>query len=164
MLNKTKSLHIPPHCTSYMYQSLIQPILLYGSDIWGMNTAAQRSLDIVFYWFLKTLLNVKRNTSNVMLVGEDGMFPPSSLCHRNTSLYFIRLNNLPPDSVVQSVILESKRLCELGHRNWYTKVSELDQSYSLNIDYLDDSNASKHLIKSTVMAKYVSDWNANFKI
>ena len=75
MLNKTKSLHIPPQCTSYMYQSLIQPILLYGSDIWGMNTAAQRSLDKVFYWFLKILLNVKRNTSNVMLVGEVGMFP-----------------------------------------------------------------------------------------
>ena len=163
MLNKTKSLHIPPQCTSYMYQSLIQPILLYGSDIWGMNTAAQRSLDKVFYWFLKILLNVKRNTSNVMLVGEVGMFPPSSLCHRNTLLYFIRLNNLPPDSVVKSVFLESKRQCELGHRNWYTKVLELAQSYNLCIDSLDDSNATKHLIKSTVTAKYVSDWHAKLQ-
>ena len=154
MLNKTKSLHIPPQCTSYMYQSLIQPILLYGSDIWGINTAAQRSSDKVFYWFLKILLNVKRNTSNVMLVGEVGMFPPSSLCHRIT---------LPLDSVVKSVFLESKRLCELGHRNWYTNVLELAQSYNLCKDSLDDSNATKHLIKPTVTAKYVSDWHAKLQ-
>ena len=39
---KQKNLHIPPQCISHMYQSIIQPILLYGSDIWGMNTAAHR--------------------------------------------------------------------------------------------------------------------------
>ena len=128
-----------------------------------MNRATQRSLDNVFYWFSEILLNVKRNSSNVMLVGEVGMLSPSSLCHRNTLLYFIRLNNLPSDSVVKYVFLESKRLCKFGHRNWHTKVWELVQSYNLNIDSLYDSNATKHLIKSTVMAEYVSDWHAKLQ-
>ena len=67
------------------------------------------------------------------------------------------------DRVVKSVFLESKRLCELGHRNWFTKVWELAQSYNLNIDSLDDSNDTKHLIKSTVTAKYVSDLHAKLQ-
>ena len=124
----------------------------------GNVCSTQRSLDKVFYWFLKILLNVKRNISNVMLVGDVGMFPRNSLCHRNILLYFIRLNNLPPDSVVKFVFLESKRLCELGHWNWYTKAWELAQSYNL-----DDSNATKHLIKSTVTAKYESDWHVKLQ-
>ena len=61
------------------------------------------------------------------------------------------------------LFLESKRLCELGHRNWYTKVLELAQSYNLCVDSLGDSNATKHLIKSTVTAKYVSDWHVKLQ-
>ena len=76
MLNKVKNLSIPPRCTIHMYQSLIQPIVLYGSDVWGMNITAQKSLDNVFLWFLKVILHVKQSTSKVMLVGEVGMFPP----------------------------------------------------------------------------------------
>ena len=80
------------------------------------------------------MLHVKQNTSNVMLVGEVGKFPPSVLCHRNTQIYLIRLNNMPQGSVLKSVFLESKILCELGHRSWYTKVWELAQSYNLDIN------------------------------
>ena len=91
MLSKVKNLKIPPRCTSYMYQNLVQPILLYGSDIWGISLTAQKSVDKVFHWFMKLMLHVTQNTSNVMLVGEVGMFPPSVLCHRNTLMYFIRI-------------------------------------------------------------------------
>ena len=142
-----------------MYQSLIQPIFLYGSDIWGMNTAAQRSLDKVFCWFLKILLNVKRNTCYTSWWN----WYVSSKQPLSSKHLTVHLNNLPPDSVVKYVFLESKRLCKLGHRNWYTKVWELAQSYNLNINSLDDSNATKHLIKSNVTAKYVSHWHAKLQ-
>ena len=147
-----------------MYQTLVQPILLYGSDIWGISLTAQKSVDKVFHWFMKLMLHVKQNTSKVMLVGEVGMFPPSVLCHRNTLMYFIRLNNMPQGSVLKSVFLESKRLCELGHRScWYTKVWELAQSYNLDINSYDDSKASKQLIKSTVAEKYTFEWLAKLQ-
>ena len=134
--------------------------MLYGSDIWGISLKAQKSVDKVFHWFMKLMLHVKQNTSNVMLVGEVGMFPPSVLCHRHTLMYFIRLNNMPQGSVLKSVFLASKRLCELGHRSWYTKVWELAQSYNLDINSYDDSNASKQLIQSTVAEKCTFEWLA----
>ena len=161
MLHKVKNLSIPPRCTFHMYQSLIQPILLYGSDVWGMNITAQKSLDKVFHRFIKVILHVKQSTSNVMLVGEVGMFPPSMLCHRNTLLYFVRLNNLPQGSVLKSIFLESKRLSDLGHRSWYSKVWELAQSYDLDINSYDDT---KHMIKSVITGKYISDWYKNYKM
>ena len=54
------------------------------------------------------MLNVKQSTGNVMLVGEVGMFLPSVRCHRNTRIYFIRLNDMPQGSLLKYVFLESK--------------------------------------------------------
>ena len=104
MLNKVKHLSIQSRRTFHMYQRLVQPILLYGSDVCGLNITNQKSLDNVFLLFLKVILHVKQSTSNVMLVGEVGMFPPSILRHRNTLLYFVHLNNLPLGSVLKSII------------------------------------------------------------
>ena len=137
--------------------------MLSDSDIWGISLKAQKSVDKVFHWFMKLMLHVTQNTSNVMLIGEVGMFPPSVLCHRHTLMYFIRLNNMPQGSVLKSVFLASKRLCELGHRSWYTKVWELAQSYNLDINSYDDSNASKQLIKSTVAEKCTFEWLAKLQ-
>ena len=123
-----------------------------------MNITVQKSLDNVFLWFLKVILHVKQSTSNVMLVGEVGMFPLRILCHRNTLSYFVRLNNLPQGSVLKSILLESKRLSDLGHRSWYSKVWELAQLYDPGINSYDDSGATKHLIKSVITWKYISDF------
>ena len=52
---------------------------LNGSDLSGISLTAQQSVDKVFRWFMKLMLHVKQNTSNVMLVGEVDMFPASVL-------------------------------------------------------------------------------------
>ena len=35
MMNKIKSLEIPASTVLHLYQTIVQPVLVYGSDIWG---------------------------------------------------------------------------------------------------------------------------------
>ncbi len=56
-----------------MFDYLVEPILLYGSEIWGFV-----NIDIiekVHLQFCKRILNVRSSTPNVMVYGELGRFP-----------------------------------------------------------------------------------------
>ena len=73
---------LPPQCMFYLFQSLIEPILLYGSDVWGLSTCADNKLDSVMLPFIRNGLHAK-STSNVISVGETGQILPNYKSHMN---------------------------------------------------------------------------------
>ena len=159
MIGKLKNLDVPTRTILYLYQTLVQPVLVYGSDVWGVSTGGLSKVDKIFYWFLRLILRVKFNTSHIMMVGEVGMFPPSIQCHKNVLLYFQRLNNMPDGSVLKSVFNESKRLSLLGYHTWYTKTHELAKYYGLDITNIGDTtDLSKQDIKDTIENHYIESW------
>ena len=127
----------------YLYESLVEPILLYGSDIWGAYEACAKEIEKVYFWFIRSILHVKATTCNIITIGECGIIPPRIKCHQNAILYFIRLNNLSPGSVVRNVFLELQELHKSGFRNWYTLVCELALSYNLDIQSFDFNDCTK---------------------
>ena len=102
-MNKVKHLDIPTKTIQYLYQTTVQPVLVYGSGDWDVSSGGPSEVVKVFYWFLRFILRIKLNTSHTMMVGEVGTFPPSIQCHKNVLIYFQRLNNLPEGSVLKSV-------------------------------------------------------------
>ena len=92
---------LPPPCMIYLFQSLIQPILTYGSDVWGINEKGRDSVDKVMLWFLRLLLGVKATTSNIITFGECGIIPTDTTCQINCILYFERLKALPDSRIVK---------------------------------------------------------------
>ena len=46
----------------------IQPILLYGSEIWGVRKIGCTAIDRVFFSFMKHTLYVKQSTSNIITI------------------------------------------------------------------------------------------------
>ena len=71
----------------YLVDSLVRPILTYGSHVWGVNTAGTAAIDKVFMWYLRCILKVKATTSNFIVLGECGSPPPSITCHISTLCY-----------------------------------------------------------------------------
>ena len=158
MMNKIKSLEIPASTVLHLYQTIVQPVLVYGSDIWGVTARGLAEADKVFNWFLRLVLRVKLSTSKIMMAGEVGMFPPSVQCQKNVLMYLYRLNSMPAGSVLQSVFTESKRLSHLGYRTWYTKARELAQSYNTDIANVGDMVSSKQAIKNNIEGHYKTSW------
>ena len=49
---------VPPKLKLHIYESMIQPILLYGSDIWGYNKNATGPADKVMLQYLRCIMRV----------------------------------------------------------------------------------------------------------
>ena len=149
-----------PKCMFNLYECLTQPILLYGSDLWGFSKTSTASIDLLLNWFLRLVLGVKQGTCIPMLLGESGVYPPSILCHINVILYYIRLNNLPHGSVLKSVFLDVQMQDSMSvNNNWCTHVNSLALQYGLNINNLLFNNETKIYVKSTIKEKFVTDWH-----
>ena len=56
-----------------LFDSLISPILLYGSEIWGIYN--YKEVDRLHLKFCKHLLGVKPQTSSAAVLGELGRYP-----------------------------------------------------------------------------------------
>ena len=56
-----------------MFDPLVAPILLYGSEVWGIY--AYKEIDSLHIEFCKQILGVKQSTSNAAVLGELGRCP-----------------------------------------------------------------------------------------
>ena len=149
---------IPPNYKFFLYTTMAQPILTYGSELWGSNAKSCELVDKLFRWYVRWSLRVKSTTSNVITIGESGLISPSTYCHISTILYAIRLNNLPRDNILWKLFHESQRLHEMGFYSWYGKVLALADSYSIDIKICNFSDRSKFEIKSKIKRAFISKW------
>ena len=95
LFRKTKSFgKLSREIMMHFYNALIKPILLYGSDIWGVNKKSWDMNDKVSKWFIRCVLNVKPTTSNFITFGEVGIIPPSIYSKINTMLFYIRIKRM----------------------------------------------------------------------
>lgn len=62
----------------YLFERMVAPILLYGSEVWGIYKL--KDIDKLQIRFYKYVLGVKRQTPNCAIYGELGKFPLSVLC------------------------------------------------------------------------------------
>ena len=73
VLNKCKINNLPVDLSLDMFEKMVIPSLLYGSEIWGFGNLI--NLERVQLKFVKYLLKLKRNTPNNMVYGETGLLP-----------------------------------------------------------------------------------------
>ena len=102
-----KTLNLLVSCHHHLwlkaYQTLIQPILLYGSDVWGFSKAGCEAIDKLCLFFLRCVLRVKKSTSKLMCYGDLGVLPPSVHAHSHCILFHSRISNLPENDIVRCV-------------------------------------------------------------
>ena len=145
---------LPPSCMFYLFDSCIKPIIIYGSDVWGVNKRGREVADKLFMWYMRSVLKVKATTCNIMTVGECGVLPPSVSCVINCVLFFLRLRDMPGHSLAHVAFLEQRRLHDLGFSTWYGRVSELANHYGIDLN----NNYHKSEIKSIVRHFFINSW------
>ena len=118
-----------------MFETLIHPILLYGSDVWGIRRQGNDMVNKVFYCFIRCVLGVKATTSNLMMLGESGQMPPSVFSLINTIYYIKRLHHLPSRMIVRQMYTEMSRLHECGFVTWVTIAQIAPLSFQTSIPH-----------------------------
>ena len=76
MRRKVKSIgELPRNIMLNLFDALIKPILIYGSDVWGINSKLWGEADKIFLRYIRCILLVKATTNNIMTTGDCGRFP-----------------------------------------------------------------------------------------
>ena len=148
---------LPPQILFYMFNTLIKPILLYTSEIWGVYKNGRDSINNFFLKYMKRALGVKKTTSTIMVVGETGQVHPSVDCVRNVSIFFQRLSKMDKNSVSYKVFKELESLHNAGFNTWVSKALDLFGDQGLDFSINDLSQFKNHA-KSHLLSKYKEDW------
>jgi hypothetical protein len=154
---------LPPNILLHVYDALVKPILVYGSEVWGLTKHGTNILDRVFLGFLKKTIRVKISTSNYIVYGETGKVPLGVLCNSNALSYFIRAQSVPDNMLVKKVFLELKRLHEAGFKTWFSRVCDLGQTYNLDVLNTSFNFKSGKIYKVLVTNKYKEHWAEGIK-
>ena len=133
------------HVFTKLYESLVQPILLYGASIWG--TTEHRLINNVQNRAAKIFLGVSKNTSNIAVHGELGWLSCAAKQKLEVFRYFYKLNHIDEDRIIHKINLWSKR----KRRSWDYKVSRMMSDFSL--DHLLSSGLCKQDFMNCVKLK-----------
>ena len=73
LIGKCRKFDMPVDMQMELFNTMVLPILTYGSEIWGHSIV--RELELLHLKFLKQMLFVHKKTSNDMVYGELGVYP-----------------------------------------------------------------------------------------
>ena len=154
LFSKTKDISpLSPKLRIYLFDSLIRPVLTYGSGVWGTQKKGRDKMDKLHLWYIRIVLGVKYNSNILATLGECGSLPPSINILTNVFSYFIRLNKMPTTSLTYQAFAESRRLHNIGFNTWYSDVLNLASKYEVNLDIMNKDSIKRHLT-----LRFKEDW------
>lgn len=94
LMKKSRKLSLPIDIQLHLFESMIVPILLYRSEVWGCE-----NVDIINQFqlkFCKMLLGLKQSTPNIMIYGELGITPLNLSIENRILNFWARVINGKP--------------------------------------------------------------------
>ena len=142
-----------------IFETLIMPILVYGSDLWGARKDGLWALDKVFLLFVRCILGIKATTSNIIVARECGRLPPSTQCTIHALCYINIVMHLNEGSLVKQVYHELRSLQVQGFDTWVTRMHKLADDYQMNLS--QDPAKFHHNCIIVARTNYIKQWEAN---
>ena len=160
--------------TIKLFDALISPILLYGSEIWGVDCNDQIEKDpaelpgVVQIKFLKWLLGVNKYCSNNVCRAETGRFPMKIKAQYRKFKFWLTLTKYPKHKLSQVVYNDVKS--RMNKELWSQKIKRvLDQ---IGLGYLWTKahengmgilNIIKQRLKDIELQRWLSDVNSDIR-
>ena len=124
---------LPLHVMLNLFDVLVKPILMYGSDVWGIKSKPWDSSDKVFLQYARCLLHVKAMTSNIITTEECGSLPPSMNYQLAALCYLNRLHHMEDSKLAKQVYCGLVELNRQGFNTWATEALRLANDLVLDI-------------------------------
>ena len=163
----SKNSEILPTVQLNLFNTMVLPILFYGSEVWGLCKADP--IETFYLSFLKSVLRVKTSTTNAYVYGELGVFPLYVQRQVRVLKYWAKIvsGGLNDNSFVLKIY---KALLELESRKprevtWVTLVRDLLTKCGLEhyweTQRVECKRTFEGLAKSRVYECYVREWREN---
>ncbi len=114
LLANTKQYDFNPWTMCQLFDSFVSAILSYGCEVWGHTKS--KEMERIHLKFCKTILGVKRSTSNVGVYGELGRYPLYISRYTRILKYWFKL--IKTDNCILKVVYNDALLdCTHGVNN-----------------------------------------------
>ncbi len=100
-----------------LFDTLVKPILLYGSEVYGINN--YKAIDTFYLRYIKHLLNVKPSTNTCMVYAEVGRYPLSIDIRLNMIKQWIKIINSDKEKLIW-ISYNSMRNSSNSKPGWWT--------------------------------------------
>jgi hypothetical protein len=136
-----KNRNLPVKFFKYLFSTAIEPILLYGSEIWSVfpkqNTNPSyvpfhTEVDIPLLKFLRLALGVPKHTATSAVLLETGSIRTSCKALSRAIDYWVRLQRLPESHIMKHCLAEQISLMRAGNLGFITS-QELHSPVALAI-------------------------------
>ena len=140
------------------FDSIITPILLYGSEIWGTYNYLsfekwdKCEIEKVHLNFCKHILGVNRSTTNILVRGELGRYPLKLNVENRIKSFFDHVKKAPEDSLIYQAYLMNLELP--SDLNCNTHIENVKR----NLDLVDFHSCTKHIFKLSYKNYYNKYW------
>ncbi len=154
---------LPPSLSVHFFDTLLIPIMEYGSEIW-YSPAAVEKLSVFQRNYFRRVLHVRQKTPNNGVYGDLGVFPIELRLQNNVIKYLHHIHCLPETSPVKWVYKDLVLLNDVGFSNWVTTAHKLYKAHPVSDVHdmesiLNFSNARmKNSVKKSSQEKFKKTW------
>ena len=166
VLRKCKENHLPVEVSLEMFEKMVIPAMLYGSEVWGFNNF--ETLERLQLKFIKYLLKLKRSTPTKMIYGETGVLPVKFHVNIRMISFWVKLITGKQNKISYKIYQLSLSLYRGLRLNckWLDKIKELlnfsgmsyvfEEQNQLDPTWLKKSFLPK--IKNTMKDQILQEW------
>lgn len=122
LLSVIRNNFLPAEQKCDLFDSMVVPVLLYGSEIWGFHKATE--VEYVQNKFFRYILNVNKSAPNDVLYGELGRFPLCIKRKERILKYWVKLLE-NPHSIMYNVYLLLVSDANSGKVNWASNIRDI---------------------------------------
>ena len=161
--------NLKPKLAIKIFDSIISPILLYNSEVWGGYTCTNKDFhkwnqtptEKAHLKFCKLYLGLHRKATNIACRGELGKFPLLINIHKRLFKYLIHINSLPDSTFVKQAFQLSKELHSSKKQGFYSNVIKIFKSFNEsfeadNLESLTHNSMNQHV--TNMKNKYSLFW------
>lgn len=144
----------------YLFDTMIVPIMLYGSEVWGFKH--YKVLEDVQISYCKQLLGLPKHAPNLVALGDCGRYPISIKANLRCLKYWFKLLQMPCNRYPKACYTMLKSLDETGKHTWATCVKDLLTRNGFGHVWLEqgvgDINSFLSLFKERAIDNYKQEW------
>ena len=146
-----------------IFDTCIQPILCYGSQIWGYQYSSK--IESIHNQFCRKLLYVRKTTNTCMVLGECGRLPLCITYYTNCIRYWCKLIQMPSYRYPKQCYLMLYSLDNAGRNCWATNVKSLLFRYGFGYSWISQNVGDYKLFikmfRNRLIDCHTQDWHDN---
>jgi len=162
---KAHKLQLPIDIQCELFNQLVLPILLYGSEIWGYSKLDH--IETFHRKFIKHILKLNKGTPNCMVYGEVGQFNIKYIIYQRMISYWLRIIN-GKQSKLSCMLLRlmySMYNKDIYQFKWLTKIKYILDYCGYSNMFQDVFNANTKWLKLSLERKLkdicIQNWSSD---